>query len=75
MSDSSLLNENKVHRDPRSLTLLNNLKFENPNRYRAFSLLQLTEMTSLSNSKLQNRKERLSRSTNNEDIDEKAKYE
>ena len=39
----------------------------------AFSLLQPSEMASLSNSRLQNREERPSRSTNNGDIVEKAK--
>ncbi len=42
-------------------------------RYRAFSLLQPSEMASLSNYRLQNRKERSNRSTNNGDNVEKVK--
>ncbi len=58
--------------EPQKLSSLKSLKIQNPKRYRTFSLLQLSEMAFSSNSRCQNRKERLNRSTNNGDIGEKA---
>ena len=48
-------------------------KIKTPNRHRAFSLLQPSEIASLSNSWWQNRKERHNRSTNNGNMVEIAK--
>ena len=54
----------------KSITFL--LKFKTPHQYRAFSLLQPSEMASVSNFGWQNRKERPNRFTNNGDRVEKA---
>ncbi len=50
-----------------------NLKFKTTHRYRTFSLLRPSRMTSLSNSRWQNFKERPTQSTNNRNMVEKAK--
>ena len=65
---------NKVRRTTEARQSLNHLAFKISQRYRPFSLHIPLEMASLSNSRWQNRKERLNRSLNNEDMVHRRRY-
>ncbi len=58
---------------PQKLISLKSLKIQNFHRFRAFSLLQPTELASFSNSRWENLKERPNQSTNKGDMVDKAK--
>ncbi len=57
---------------PHKLSSLKSLKILNPQLIQGFSLLQSSEMVSISNSRWQNRKDHPNRFANNGDMDEIA---
>ncbi len=68
-----LIYQYKKKQGPQQQSSLKSLKFNNPHRYRALPLLQPSEITSLSNSRWQKRKERPNRPKNKGGMGEKAK--
>ncbi len=74
IQDLEIFYVNQGPRVPQKLSILKSLEIQNlsHHRYRAFLLLQPSEIAFLSNSNLHNRRERPNRSINNGDMVEKA---